>query len=149
MRRIPAIHYLLITLLAMPTIVWSRTEDEPNHGWSLLMAVQAGERLHVKLQDGRKVDGKLNSVSETMLVLSADSQTTGFNRHDILEIRLGRGRSVKKSILVGALIGTGAGAGLGGAAAASDNGEWFGTLIGLAIGFMPRQGDLIYKVEHE
>jgi hypothetical protein len=65
--------------------------------------------------------------------------------------------------LIGALVGTGAGAGLGGAAAASDNGEWFdvkasqgipigaavgaifGTAVGTVAGFFRRQGELIYK----
>ena len=163
-RKILLINLLLITSLAIqPTIAWSRTVEEPSPGWALVMAVKPGEKLSVKLDDGSKVNGTVNSVSETMLALSVDNQTKDFNRQNIKEIRLARGRSLKKSILMGTLIGAGAGAGLGGAAAASDNGEWFdikasqgipigaavgavfGTLIGLGIGFLPRQGHLIYK----
>jgi small nuclear ribonucleoprotein (snRNP)-like protein len=167
-RKILAINYVLITILAIqPTMAWSRAAKEPSHDWVLLMAARPGEKLYVGFKDGGKVNGTLYSVSETMLVLLTDNQTARFNRQDIQEIRLARRRSLKKSILVGALIGTGAGAVLGGAAAASDNGEWFdvkasqgipigaavgaifGTVIGLSIGFLPRRGVLIYKAEHE
>jgi small nuclear ribonucleoprotein (snRNP)-like protein len=167
-RKILPINYVLITILAIqPTMAWSRAAKESSHDWALLMAVRPGEKLYVKLEDGRKVNGTISSVSETMLILSTDHQTAGFSRQDIQEIRLARGRSLKKSILMGTLIGAGAGAALGGVAAASDNGDWFdvkasqgipigaavgatfGTLIGLAIGFLPRQGDLIYKAGHE
>lgn len=167
-RRIPVIHFVLITLLAMPTFTWSRATEEPNQGWAVLKAVQPGETLHVKLKDGKRIKGMLNSVSETRLIVTDEDQTTGFDRGDILEIRLSRGRSLKKPILTGAAIGAGAGIGLGGIAAASDNdGQWFdvkasdavpigaavgaivGTIIGLTIGLFPRRGDLIYKAEQE
>jgi hypothetical protein len=167
-RKISTTIYALITILAIqPTMAWSPAAEKTGHDWAVLMAIRPGEKLYVKLEDGSRANGILNSVSETMLVLSDDNQTTVFGRQDIQEIRLARGRSLKKSILMGTLIGTGAGAGLGGAAAASDNGKGidvkasegipigaavgaiFGALIGLGIGFLPRQGDLIYKAKHD
>ena len=167
-RKIPAISCVLITILAIqPAMVWSGAAKESSPDWALVMAVRPGEKLNVKLEDGRKINGALNSVSETALVLSADNHTASFNRQDIREIRLARGRSLKRSTLIGTLVGTGAGAALGGAAAASDNGTWFdikasqgipigaavgavfGTLIGLGVGFLPRQGHLIYKAERD
>ena len=161
-RKIKPIHYVLIILLTMSTVVQS-AEEGPNHDWAVIVAVQQGEKLFLKLKDGRKIKGKLNTVSETMISLSDGNQTTQWGRQDILEIRLGYGRSMKKSILIGALIGTGAGAVLGGAAAASDNGEWFdvkasqgipigaavgaivGSAVGAVVGLFGRQGDLIYQ----
>jgi len=51
--RIPIVHYVLIVLLAMPTIAHS-TEEELTYDWATVMAVQPGEKLFVKLKDDKK-----------------------------------------------------------------------------------------------
>ncbi len=156
--RILIIPWVLIALLGLPPAVCG-AENESGYGWAALKAVQPQEKLFVKLKDDRKVKGLFQSATDSMLVLSNGDETTGYDRQDIVEIRLGHGRSLKKSILIGTLIGTGAGAGLGGAAAASDTGYLndgflvpvgaavgavFGTAIGTVVGLLRGQGDLIY-----
>ena len=161
-RRILLFHCVLIVLLAIPSTVRGAPE-EPNNDWTVLKAIQSGEKLLVKLKDGKKVKGEMRSVSDNSLVLSHDGETTSFDKLDVQEIRLGHGRSFKKPILIGALVGAGAGAGLGTAASASDNGDWFdfkpsetvpigaavgaifGTATGAVIGLVRGRGELIYR----
>jgi len=157
--RILIIPCILIALLGVPPTVCG-AEGESGYGWAALKAVQPQEKLFVKLKDDRKVKGMFHSATDSILVLSNGDETAGYGRQDILEIRLGHGRSLKKSILIGTLIGAGAGAGLGGAAAASDTGykndgflipvgaavgAIFGTAIGTVVGLLRGQGELIYK----
>jgi small nuclear ribonucleoprotein (snRNP)-like protein len=156
------LNYLLIVMLAMP--VGARSGEEAhNNDWSVLSVLQPGEKLFVKMKDDKKVKGILKSVSDEMLVLSHNNQDESIDREDILEIRLGHGRSLKKSILIGALVGTGSGAVFGGIVTATDDPEWIsittsdgiaigavvgavlGTAVGAVIGLFRRQGDLIYK----
>lgn len=161
-RRIPVIHFVLIVLLTVPTVSWSRSANDSNHDWALLMAIQPGEVLVVKMKDGKKHRGALIRASEELIVLSRDNQTTDLSRQDIYTIRLKPGRSLKKPILIGTLVGTGVGIALG-AAVAADDGSWLdfkasetipvgavvgavvGTIIGLVVGLFPRQGDIVYQ----
>ena len=155
-------HYTMILLLALHVNVRA---DPGNAGsdWAVLQALDAGEKLFVKLADDRKVSGTLVSASENILVLSVGNRTADYSRQEVSEIRLGRGRSLKKPILLGAIIGAGGGAGLGGAAAAGDNGEFLdvkahqgipvgaavgavvGTAVGAVVGLLRGQGELIYR----
>jgi hypothetical protein len=161
-RRILLSHCVLVVLLATAHAVRCAPEER-NHDWTVLMAVQPGEKLLIKFKDGKKLKGEFRSVSENTLALSHDGETASFDKLDIQEIRLGHGRSFKKPILIGALVGAGAGAGLGAAASASDNGDWFdfkpsqtipvgaavgaifGTATGAVIGLVRGQGELIYR----
>lgn len=157
--RILVIPCVLIALLGVPRAVCG-AEDVSGYDWTVLKALQPQEKLFVKLKDNRKVKGMFHSVTDNRLVLSNGDETADYGRQDILEIRLGHGRSLKKPILIGMLIGTGAGAGLGGAAAAADSGYLndgflipagaaigaiFGTAIGAVVGLLRGQGDLIFK----
>jgi len=150
---------ILIFLLAVPSLVWG-ADDEASDNWSVLKVIQPQEKLFIKLRDHRKVKGKFNSVTDNMIFISEGDKNTGYGRQDILEVRLGHGRSLKKSILTGTLIGTGAGGGLGIATAAGENGfiddKWFvvggviigaiiGTTVGTVAGLFRDRGPLIYK----
>jgi len=160
--RLPVIHYVLIALLAMPVMV--RADGENAVGdWAVLQSLQTGEKLSVKLTDDRKASGSLMDVSEDMLVLSVGRGTVSYSKQEVFEIRLGPGRSLKKPILLGALIGAGGGAALGGAVAAGDDGQFFdikahesipigaavgavfGTAIGAVVGLFRGRGELIYR----
>lgn len=165
-RRIPIIHYALIALLAMPTAAFS-TEKELIHDWAAVMAVQPGVKLFIKLKDGKKVKGMLNSTYEKMLFLSHNNQIEGIERQDILEIRLDSGRSRKELILTmtasGAVGGVIVGAASGALVAASERDSSFdskkiktigigtavgaiaGTVLGFFMGLFRNQGDLIYR----
>ena len=56
--RIPVVHYVLIALLAIPTIAYS-TEEELINDWAVVMAVKPGEKLFVKLKDDKKVTSEV------------------------------------------------------------------------------------------
>lgn len=161
--RLPVIHSVLIVLLAMPVMVRADAENAVGD-WTVLQSLQRGEKLSVKLMDDRKASGSLTDVSEDMLVLSIGRKTVIYSKKEVVEIRLGPGRSLKKPILLGALIGAGGGAALGGAAAANDKGQFFdvkagqaipigaavgaafGTAVGAVVGLFRDRGELIYRI---
>ena len=157
--KVPVLHLILVSLLAIPAFVHAGTDNE-GHDWAVLTAVQPGEKLFVKLKNGEKIKGVLQSVNDSTLAISNDDENVHYGRQDILEVRLGHGRSIRRSILFGTLIGAGAGAGLGGAAAAADSGYpndgWlipagaavgaiFGTAVGAVVSLFRGPGDLIYR----
>jgi hypothetical protein len=73
--------------------------------------------LNVKLKDGKKVEGRLRSVSDTTLTLDRGNRTSDFDRNSIARVQRyvsnSVGKSIGKSTAIGAGVGFGAGAGLG------------------------------------
>src|ERR1051326_8944161 len=71
-----ALSLVLIASLAMPSAALSQGTTASTHDWSNLKAVPAGDQLAINLKNGKTVEGKLGSVSETMLTLSGHNKPT-------------------------------------------------------------------------
>jgi small nuclear ribonucleoprotein (snRNP)-like protein len=96
--------------------------------WSRLNSVTAGSKLSVRLRNGKTVNGKLSSVSDTALSLTVKNAPVELKRDEVLTIHEVIKKSAAKTTLIGLGIGAGAGAVFGVAADASNNGGSFETI---------------------
>ena len=84
--------------------------------WSTVQAIAQGEKISIETKDGKKMKGRLRSVSDTMLTLDRGSKTSDLSRDSISKVyRMvgSTGKSVGKAAAIGAAIGGGVGIGLG------------------------------------
>ena len=111
----------LASLMVAFTVLVSVTPALAQQGnassdWSTVMAISPGEKLSIELKDGKKIKGRLRTVSDSMLTLDRDSKTSDLSRDSISRVyRLvgSAGKSVGKAAAIGAGIGAGAGVGVG------------------------------------
>src|SRR5262249_55410582 len=133
--------------------------------WAAVMTVQPGEKLAIRLKNGRTVEGKLNSVSESGLALTSGGKTAEINREDTQRVYRIGGNSSNRSTLIGDAIGAAAGGGVGATAGNCKNaigvcvnrsktipvgvavGAGVGTLVGLAIGKARHKRTLVYEAK--
>ena len=72
-----------------------------------------GEKLSVRLKDGKKVEGTVRSVSDGLLVLNRGTSAVDLNRDSIAKVYRLVPRSTAKSIGKSTAMGAGIGAGVG------------------------------------
>jgi hypothetical protein len=109
------ITYVLIAMLAISHVAVAQQKTAPGAEWAAVTAVQPGDKLVVKLREGKSVEGKLSSVSGETLTLAHNKKTTELNRGDVLKVYRVTGKSAASSTLIGAGVGAAAGAGTGAA----------------------------------
>lgn len=135
--------FALMALLAKPQITLAQVAPAPIVGsWEGLKAIPPGDEVAVSLRNGQTLNGRLISVSDTVLTLAQGKKTTDVNRGDALRVYRVILKSAKRATLIGLGIGAGVGGLGGGVAAASGPGEpneyGWGVLtvgvIGAAIG---------------
>lgn len=117
--QITTITILLISLFLSPVTLTAQTTLSD---WSRLNAVASGSKLSVKLKDGKKVEGTLQSVSDSGLTLRVKNADRELRRDDVQTVHELSNKSVKKATLIGLGVGAGAGAILGIAGDASNEG---------------------------
>ena len=85
--------------------------------WEAVKILSSGEKLNVRLKNGKKLEGTVRSVSDTQLVMTRRTSTDDLDRGTISKVyRIvprSTGRSIAKSTAMGAGIGFGTGAGVG------------------------------------
>ena len=139
------VNIVLLALLANTSI--AQTVSGSAREWEAVKAMAPGESLRVRLKDGKKVEGTVRSVSDTLLVLDRGTTANDLNRDTIAKVhrivRRSKGRSIGKSTALGAGIGFGVGAGVGIAGGTYEDLETaglvgflggFGAMIGAGIG---------------
>lgn len=161
-RQIATIVILISFLLSPATLVAQAVTND----WSRVTSVSAGNKLSVKLKNGKKIDGTFSSVSDTALTLMVKNTSTEIKRDDIRSVHQVGGTSVTKSTLIGAGAGAGAGALLGAVGSVADDDEGFvdlndgavtaglavlgagaGAITGFIIGKTRKKRVLIYEVK--
>ena len=109
------IDVVLLVLMANASIAVAQTVS--TRDWESVRTLTAGERLSVRLKDGKKIEGTLRSVSDTLLVVDRGNATVDLNRDSIAKayqvVPRSTARSIGKSTAMGAGIGFGVGAGVG------------------------------------
>ena len=138
-RRIAIVSVLLaITLVYSPL---ARAQQPGASGnWGAVQALAPGDDLVVKLKDGRSVDGKLNSVTDTELSVTRNNKSESFGRDRVFQVYEKKRKSEKgKFAAIGAGIGAGTGLGIGLARNSPpvDDGRIYpilGTILGAGIG---------------
>jgi len=162
-KRTIVINILLLAVLSAPQAVLAQARSGSNRDWAVVMAVQPGEKLAIKLKNGRTVEGKLSSVSETGLALASGGKTAEIQREDAQQVYRIAGASPGRPTLIGTAIGAAGGAGLGATAGGCRPGEFIcfdrsrtipvgavvgaggGALIGFSIGKARHKRTLIYE----
>lgn len=123
-----------ITLIVSLLLSCITSTAQTSTDWSRLNTIELDSKLAVKLKNGKTINGKLSSVSDSTLTLSVKKKPVDIRREDVLTVH----QVTKKSAVAPTLIGAGAGAGLGAAAGAAggddDDGFVFVTRGQLAAG---------------
>jgi hypothetical protein len=159
-----AISIALAASMLLPSLkVTAQDAKAPAAGasdWSRLNTVGSGSRLAIKLKDGKTVEGKLSTVTDTGLMLSVKNKPVEVKREDILSIHQLTKKSATKSTLIGMGVGAGAGAAIGLAGRSDNNfakldnaftagfavlGAGAGAITGYLIGRSGRKRVLIYQ----
>lgn len=163
--RIVASLILITSILLLPDSLVAQTSTAPVNDWSRLSAVETESKLTIKLKDGKKVEGKLSSLSDTGLRLSVKNKPVELKRDDIRSVHQVKRKSATTSTLIGFGIGAGAGAALGALGRANDNDTSFdfdrldnaihaglvvagagaGAITGFFVGRTKRKRVLIYE----
>ena len=93
---------IILGLLGTPTDSLAHATAPVATGmWAGVERVPPGEKLVVKLKDGKKLKGRLASVSDTALTLSRGKKTLNFDREQISQVY----RVVPKSPIMHTLLG--------------------------------------------
>ena len=159
-RQFATIVILLTSLLLSSVTLAAQTA---NTDWSRLTSVPTGSKLSVKLRNGKKIEGTLSTVSDTVLTLLVKNGSTEVKRDDISSVHTVSGASVAKATLIGLGVGAGVGAVVGLAGDASSDAGGFeaidnavagaitvigalaGTVTGFVIGKTRKKRVLIYE----
>src|SRR5262245_46231161 len=94
-----------LLILTAPGVMAQQTAA-PNQSWDVLRQLQPGEKLQVERKTGKKVSGKLVSLSDKDLIIARKGKGEGYNRDEVKNIwRVappGRAKEALGSILLGA-----------------------------------------------
>ena len=73
-------------LLSTTPLAAQESRGSANGDWAALKTVSIGSKLAVKLKNGKSLDGKVISVSETSLTLSGKDKPVELKREDVLSV---------------------------------------------------------------
>jgi len=105
----------LSTLLTfLPQAASAQRKADPRGDWEAVQALNADEKIVVRLKEGDRFSGRFVSATDLLLNFRHGGRTVSFTRESILRVQLNRGTSRLNGALVGAAIGGGGGAGFGG-----------------------------------
>ena len=97
---------MILGLLGTATDSLAQAPDEVTTGmWAGIEKVPPGEKLLVKLKDGKKLKGRLVSASDTTLTLSRKNKTMDLDRGRVQQIFRLMPKSARKATLIGVGVG--------------------------------------------
>ena len=103
---------IILGLLGTPTDSLAQATAPVATGmWAGVERVPPGEKLVVKLKDGKKLKGRLVSVSDTGITLSRKNETMDLDRDRVQQIFRLMHKSARKAMLIGVGVGLAIGAG--------------------------------------
>ena len=113
---------LIASILLTPVSLIAQTAAGSSQDWSRLTTVESGSKLVVKQKDGKTLEGKLSSVSDSVLSLSVKNKPVEVRREDVRSVHQITKKSATKATLVGLGVGAGAGAAVGAAGGSNNSG---------------------------
>ena len=147
---------IFVGLLSQPLFIFGQTTSSGD--WASVKSLTSGSKLSVKTKDGKRFEGKLDSVTDTAISITNKGKTETVEASTVKTIYEIVGKSRASSIGIGAGIGAGAGAGVGllllGVTGGSDNAGAVvapfilgGAALGAALGaaFSRKKRTLIYQ----
>ncbi|HEX8556945.1 MAG TPA: hypothetical protein VF668_02525 [Pyrinomonadaceae bacterium] len=103
---------LLLTLshAAHASAATPRAADD----WSAVQALTPGEKIVVRTKDGDRLTGRFDSATDLLINFTDGRKKISLTRESLRRVQLDRGNSRLSGMLVGAAIGGGGGAAVGG-----------------------------------
>lgn len=131
--------FALVALLAIQCMTMARQVTDSDPAWAALRKVAPGEKLVVKLKDGKKIEGRLRAATDVGLTLDRGQKTADVDRRAVAKVYQmvpkSLAKSVDKSAAIGAGTGMAVGAGLGLASGDVEEYSPAMVVIGLALVF--------------
>ena len=128
---------VMLVLLANASTIVAQRMSSTAQEWDAVKGLVPGEKLSVRLKDGKKIEGTVRGVSDKQLMLTRGTVASDLNRETISKVyrivSRSTGRSIGKSTAMGAGVGFGIGAGVGIAGGSYEDLETAG-LVGLLGG---------------
>lgn len=157
-RRVSLVTSIALTIALLSSTAAVSAQASAND-WSRVTALESGSKVAVKLKDGKSVEGRIDSASDSSLTLKVKSTNRELKREDVATVHHLTKRSATKATLIGAGVGAGAGALVGAAGATNDFdkldqavtaglaiiGAGMGAVGGYLIGRSGRKRELIYQ----
>ena len=106
---------LLTTLLITTTLSAGRS---PARDWAGVEALAPGTQVRVRLATSGAIDGRLESATETALIVNSGKVRHSLDRQQITRVSVRTKARRKRSLLIGLAVGAAGGAAFGGVAAA-------------------------------
>lgn len=131
-RYLPAVALLVVCLHPQ----WAVAQDNED-SWANLKQLRAGQKIEVIGQDLKRAGGRLVSVSEESITLSAGKRQESIRREDVFRVSTPAGTKRLRNIAIGLAAGLAAGYAIGEASYSGDDEEtvtMFGALIGMGSG---------------
>lgn len=98
----------------------------PARDWAGVEALSPGMEVRVRLATSGAVDGKLESVTETALMVNSAKGRRSIDRQQVTRVSVRTKARRKRSLLIGLAVGAAGGVAFGGAAAAICQGSLCG-----------------------
>jgi hypothetical protein len=131
-----SVFLVLLLLSAQAPLVFAQSLSD----WAAVQHIRTNEKLLVRQKNGKELRGEMIEASETTLTIDRDGKPLSIPRADVRQVYIVEGRAQKgKWALIGAGVGSGAGAAIGYAkySPESDDSElWIpvGLMFGAGIG---------------
>jgi hypothetical protein len=109
--RLLALGLFLAVTLAPATALARQTQTRGD--WSAVQALSPGEKISVKTKDGDRLDGRFESANDILIIFERRGRKVSLARDSIHLVQLDRGKSRKRGLLYGVLIGGGVGFAVG------------------------------------
>lgn len=100
------------SLLTQTTVCWAQSNDAGDQAWNQVKSLTNDSEVYINLKNGKTVKGKIDSVTDSEVILKNNKKNPQIARADIKELFRIKG---KKKLATAAAIGAGAGFGAGAA----------------------------------
>ncbi len=137
-------HKIAATILILSIVAFGQSAllaqvaGQPKFGtWEAVKGIPSGEKVQINLKSGRTIKGEISSVSDSGITIGLGSKAVTTGRDEVQRVFHAVGKSSRKPVVTGALIGAAVGAGgLAIAVAARGSGETSelaGALLGVTL----------------
>ncbi len=99
--------------LAQAPAAAAQTRARALDDWSAVQALSPGQKIIVRTKDGDRLTGRFDSANDLLLNFTDGRKKISLTRESIRRVQLDRGNSRGRGVLMGALIGAGAGFAVG------------------------------------
>ena len=105
------IFILSIVAFGQPPVL-AQVAGQPKFGtWEAVKGIPSGEKVEITLKSGKTIKGEISGVSDTEITVGRDSKAVTTGRDEVRRVFHAVGKSSRKPVVAGALIGAAVGTG--------------------------------------